>query len=61
MSQAMTAATVAKNRRPDRTGFSARSQVSGSDETLPASVIDNMTNKAILPALDLATKSDGYR
>ena len=39
MSQAMTAATVAKNRRPDRTGFSARSRVFGADETLPASVI----------------------
>eukprot|EP00972_Heterocapsa_arctica_P006349 931930-Heterocapsa_arctica.AAC.1 len=59
MSQAMTAATVVKNRRPDRTGFSARSRAFGSDETLPASVIANMTDKAILPALDLATKSDG--
>eukprot|EP00972_Heterocapsa_arctica_P052568 7733986-Heterocapsa_arctica.AAC.1 len=35
MGHAMTAATVAKNRRPERTGFSARSRVFGSDETLP--------------------------
>eukprot|EP00972_Heterocapsa_arctica_P113863 16439529-Heterocapsa_arctica.AAC.1 len=35
MGRDMTDITVAKNCRPDRTGFSASSRAFGSDETLP--------------------------
>ena len=54
-------AAMAKNRRPDRTGFSARARVFGADEMLPASVTDSLTDQAVLPALDLAEKDDSYR
>ena len=54
-------ASMAKNRRPDRTGFSARARVFGADEHLPASVIDALTDKAMLASLDIASKDDHNR
>ena len=35
-------AASAKNRRPDRTGYSARSRVSGTEELWPGAVIDHV-------------------
>eukprot|EP00972_Heterocapsa_arctica_P102464 15099358-Heterocapsa_arctica.AAC.1 len=45
--------TVAKNCRPDTTGFSASSRSSGSDETLPVSIDNIMDKTASLPTEEI--------